>query len=379
MKSERTFLRFPLAYRIEHWVMVLSFTVLAVTGLVQKYAQSDVSIWLIRTMGGLETVRIIHRIAATVLMLEAVYHVGLVGYNLIVRRYGADLMLTWTDAKNAFQALLFNLGLRDERPQQGRYTFEEKFEYFAIIWGTVVMIVTGIMLWNPIATTAVLPGEIVPAAKIVHSGEALLAVLAIIVWHFYHVHIRVFNKSMFTGHLSEEEMKHEHPLELVAMQSSGYSDPNGDRPRRRRLFLAGYAVVAAALLIGIYIVVTFEETAIATIEPVEAITAYTPREDQPLVFASFDRPMTSWEDGVGQFFETRCTFCHGGATPLAGLNLSTYDSAMLGGSNLPAIVPNDPDNSGIIVQHRNGDHPVVVTEEELEQLVAWISAGARQQ
>jgi formate dehydrogenase gamma subunit len=375
MKSDRTFLRFPVAYRIEHWVMVLSFTALAVTGLVQKYALSAIAIWLIQVMGGLETVRVIHRVAATMLMLEAVYHVGLVGYNLIVRRYGADLMLSWTDIKNAFQSLLYNLGLRGERPLQGRYTFEEKFEYFAIIWGTVVMIVTGIMLWNPIATTALLPGEIVPAAKIVHSGEALLAVLAIIVWHFYHVHIRSFNKSMFTGRMSEAEMKHEHPLELKAMQSGGGTEDPG-HPRRRRLFVGIYAVVAVALVVGIYVVITFEDTAIATVEPVETITAYTPPDVPQPVLASFERPMTSWEDGVSAFFEMRCAFCHGGAAPLSGLNLTAYDTALLGGTDLPAIVPNDPENSGIIIQHRDGDHPVMVTDEELARLEAWIAAGA---
>lgn len=378
MTSDRTFFRFPLAYRIEHWLMVLSFTTLAVTGLVQKYALAAVSIWLIRMMGGIENVRLIHRIAATVLMLEVVYHVGLVGYNLFVRRYSASLMPTWTDIKNAFYALLFNLGLRKERPPQGRYTFEEKFEYFAIVWGTLVMVVTGFILWNPIATTNVLPGEIVPAAKVVHSGEALLAVLAIIVWHFYHVHIRTFNKSMFTGRLSEEEMRHEHPLELATMQSGGPSEPSPDRARRRNVFLGIYGVIAAALLIAIYVFVTFEETAIDTVEPVETATAYTPQEDRDpqTVLVSYDRPMTSWEDGVGEFFETRCAFCHGGATPLAGLDLTTYDSATLGGSDLPAIVPNDPENSGIIMQHRDGDHPVVVTDDELDRLVAWISAGA---
>src|SRR5690606_27275923 len=133
-------------------------------------------------------------------------HVGLLGYNLFVRRYSPDLLLTREDLRNALHTFQYNLGWRKERPKQGRYTFEEKFEYFAIIWGTIVMIVTGFILWNPIAATSVLPGEFVPAAKAVHSGEALLAVLAIIVWHMYHVHIRKFNKSMFTGYLDAEDM-----------------------------------------------------------------------------------------------------------------------------------------------------------------------------
>ena len=81
------------------------------------------------------------------------------------------------------------------------------------------MIATGFMLWNPIATARLLPGEFIPAAQVVHGGEALLAILAVLVWHFYAVHLRQFNRSMFTGELSEEEMEHEHPLELERIKA----------------------------------------------------------------------------------------------------------------------------------------------------------------
>ena len=88
-----------------------------------------------------------------------------------------------------------------EPPQEARYTFGEKVEYWSVVWGTVIMAVTGFMMWNPISTLRFLPGEAIPAAKAAHGGEAVLAVLAIIIWHFYHVHIKTFNKSMFTGKL----------------------------------------------------------------------------------------------------------------------------------------------------------------------------------
>lgn len=377
-KTQRTYLRFRLAYRLEHWIMVLSFTTLAVTGLVQKYAMADLSIWLINTLGGIESVRVIHRIAAIVLMVESVYHIGLIGYNLIVRRYRADLMLNPRDLRVALQSFSYNMGWRKERPQQGRYTFEEKFEYFAIIWGTLVMIVTGFVLWNPIATTTVLPGEFVPAAKAIHSGEALLAVLAIIVWHSYHVHIRHFNKSMFTGRISEAEMAEEHALELAELKA-GETQPAPDPalPHRRRRFLTVYGVIAAVLLAGIFIFVTFEQTAIETVTPPEPVNvlAVLPERARPQP-VSFEGPMNSWDDGVQQFFQMKCTFCHGTRIPLSGLDLTDYDKALLGGSTVPAIVPNDPDNSGVIQQHLTGDHPALVTPDELERLSAWIAAGA---
>jgi cytochrome b subunit of formate dehydrogenase len=380
-ESQDSYLRFPLAYRLEHWTMVLSFTTLAVTGLVQKYALSAISIWIINLLGGLETLRVIHRVAATVLMVEAIYHAGLVGYNMIVHRSQAHLMLSGKDLKNALHTFLHNLGLRKERPPQDRYTFEEKFEYFAIIWGTLVMIVTGFILWNPIATTAVLPGEFVPAAKAVHSGEALLAVLAIIVWHMYHVHIRKFNKSMFTGRISEEDMREEHPLELEQLRlETPRTEPDPAMPVRRRRYLAVYGAIAAVLLAGIFVFVTFEQTAIETVTPPEPVTvlASLPARVLPQV-VSFDSPMTSWDDGVQQFFAMKCALCHGSRIPLSGLDLTDYDKAILGGSSTAAIVPNDPDNSGVILQHINGDHPVLVTEDELDRLAEWIRLGAPRQ
>jgi cytochrome b subunit of formate dehydrogenase len=376
MASDRQFLRFPLAYRLEHWVMVGSFTTLALTGLVQKFAYSGLALAVINALGGIENVRIIHRVAATILMIEAVYHIGLIGYNLIVRRYSASLMPTVTDARVALQSFRYNLGLRKERPLQGRYTFEEKFEYFAIVWGTLVMIVTGFVLWNPIATAAVLPGEFIPAAKVVHSNEALLAVLAIILWHFYHVHLRKFNRSMFTGRMSAEDMLEEHPLELAAREAEFQHAADPGMLRRRR-FLATYGVIAVISLVGIYVFVTFEQTALETVEPVDTVTVFTPPQPPPEpVLISFDSPMTSWDNGVGEFFASRCTLCHGRRVPLAGLDLTSYETAVLGGSDMPAITPNQPENSGVIQRHLNGNHPATMTREELEKLSNWILAGA---
>ena len=111
----------------------------------------------------------------------------------------------------------------------GRFTFEEKVEYWSLLWGTVIMVATGFALWNPIATARFLPGQWIPAALAAHGGEALLAVLAIVVWHGYGVHLRHFNRSMFTGSLSEAEMRQEHPLELEERRA----DPTGGEwPRR---------------------------------------------------------------------------------------------------------------------------------------------------
>jgi len=261
--------RFTRSDRIQHLVMFLSFLVLAVTGLPQKFIYANVQRLdgFIDAMGGLERVRILHRGAATVLMLVAVYHMLTVAHRVLVRRVRLSMLPRYQDVLDGLLAVRYNLGLAKGRPRADRYTWEEKVEYWSLVWGTVVMIVTGFMLWNPIATTRFVPGQWIPAAQVIHGGEALLAILAVLVWHFYSVHLRHFNRSMFTGDMTEEEMAHEHPLELERIKAAP-AEPAEDPTavaRRQRIFLPVAGVAAALLLAGIYWFVTFEETAITTL------------------------------------------------------------------------------------------------------------------
>jgi len=284
MSEPRRFLRFTRAYRIEHWLFVASFATLAVTGLAQKFSGPGLGQWLIGALGGIESVRVIHRIAAITMMLESVYHVGAVGYRVLVKHSRFNMLPTLNDTRAALHTLLYNLGLRKSRPQQGRYTFEEKIEYWAVVWGTLIMVVTGFMLWNPIATTSALPGEVVPAAKTAHGNEALLAVLAIIIWHLYHVLVRTRNKSMFIGYVSEHEMLDEHPIDLADIKAGLATRPVEPKQvaRRRRAFFGVYGVVAAALVVGIYVFVTFEKTAIVTVPPPESMVLFLMTYPPPL-------------------------------------------------------------------------------------------------
>jgi formate dehydrogenase gamma subunit len=264
-----TYVRFSRSDRIQHALMVLSFLTLAVTGLPQKYIilNNRVLDGVIDLLGGIESVRIIHRVAATVLMLTTVYHLLDVAYRILVRRVSLSMLPRYQDVVAGLQAVRYNLGLAKERPRSGRYTWEEKVEYWSLVWGTIVMIGTGFMLWNPIATTRLLPGQFIPAARVVHGNEALLAILAVLVWHFYSVHLRHFNRSMFTGRMTEHEMADEHPLELERIKSSQAHPPDDPLAlaHRRRVFLPVAGVVAALLLAGIYWFVTFEQTAIETL------------------------------------------------------------------------------------------------------------------
>lgn len=273
--TAKTYVRFTPGQRIQHAVLIVSFTALAVTGLPQKYAATRIGETAITLLGGIEWARVLHRWAATVLMAATIYHFLDVAYRLLVRRRPLSMVPRYTDVQHVAQTMKYNLGRATERPRMGRFTFEEKLEYWALVWGTVIMIVTGFMLWNPIATTQVLPGQWIPAALVAHGGEAVLAVLAVIVWHGYGVHLRHYNRSMFTGTMTEEEMRHEHPLELEEIEAGRLlpeADPTEMR-QRRRVFMPVAATLLLALCAGLYLFVTFEETALDTVPPPRAGSA----------------------------------------------------------------------------------------------------------
>jgi cytochrome b subunit of formate dehydrogenase len=90
---------------------------------------------------------------------------------------------------------------------------EEKLEYWALLWGTLLMIITGVIMWFPTLATSVLPGDVIPISRALHGWEAILAILAILTWHMYHTVIKEQNRSIFTGTMTEAEMQHGHPLE----------------------------------------------------------------------------------------------------------------------------------------------------------------------
>jgi hypothetical protein len=245
------------------------------------------------------------------------------------------------------------------------------------------MAITGFMMWNPIATTRFLPGEIVPAAKSAHGAEAVLAVLAIIVWHIYHVHVRQFNKSMFTGDLTEGEMIEEHPLELADIKAGVAERPVELRSlsRRKRVFYPVYGILAAAMLLGIYAFVTLEHTAVTTLPPAEDVVIFSPLTPTPFPTAlpsATPLPISgvAWADGIGALFQSKCILCHGSPSGFGGLNLTSYAGITAGGASGPVVVPGDPEASLLVVKQAEGNHPGQLSGEELALVRKWIEDGA---
>jgi formate dehydrogenase gamma subunit len=370
------FLRFSIAQRLEHLLLVLSFTILALTGLPQKFATAGISQFIINIFGGIETTRIIHRVAATIFILEAVYHLVVLGYKLFVIRVKASMIPGTKDVKDAFQVFFYNLGIVKKHPKMGRYNFAEKVEYLAMVWGLIAMGVTGFILWNPITVANVLPGEVIPAAKAMHGLEAILAVAAILIWHFYNVHVKSFNWSMFKGGLTKEQMEEEHGEELAEIEQGKAPVPPTPEQRKKRLtFYTPIAVVFTLVAIfGIYKFVTIEQTSIDTIEPIEDTGAiYVPVTPTPAPTAAPITAATTWDGGVGELFGTKCGSCHGA---VGGFSAKTYADVMKGGNAGAVIVPGDSAAS-LLVQLMEGDtHPVKFSAEELQLVKAWIDAGA---
>lgn len=234
--SEREFVRFTLSQRIEHAIQILSFTVLVITGISQKFNTHPAAEWIILHLGGVEVVRTIHRSFGVLLIVESVFHVAVVAWAVLVhKQYGKiwAMVPNIKDARDAAQMILYFVGLRKERARFDRYDFRQKSEYLSLVWGTIVMVLTGLMMWFPVQTTHWMSGEMIPAAKAAHGGEGLLAFLAILIWHMYSAHLSPevfpFDKTIFTGKISEERMIHEHPVEYERILASEHA--TADSPK----------------------------------------------------------------------------------------------------------------------------------------------------
>lgn len=229
-----------------HGIMVFCFTLLALTGLPQKYPDETWARGLILVFGGVERARWLHHVCGTIMAVQLVVHVVELVWLHMVRRYPATMVPNLKDVQDFLQQVRYNLGLALEPPRMDRYTFAEKLEYLALIWGTVLMVGTGLMLLYPIRWAELITGQGVIAAKTAHGGEALLAVLSVLTWHSYFVHLRHFNKSMFSGYLEEELYAEEHPLELEKIRSGEQPIPQPPTVARVVVFL----VLAAFLVLG---------------------------------------------------------------------------------------------------------------------------------
>lgn len=248
MPHAADYLRFTRNERLQHWWLVASFVVLVLSGFALRFG------WTLPVLGpsmGALLRAWAHRTAALALLAGGLYHLGYLaltvrGRALIgallprLRRVRDALCLAGCclrlgppsvpDWKELIQTLRYNIGVTDVRPRVGRFSYAEKMEYFALVWGTVVMAATGLVLWLEVPFLNRFPFWAFQVASVVHLYEAILATLAIVVWHFYFVMLRpdVFplSKVMCTGRLSRDQMEHEHPRELEELEAAKSQRPD---------------------------------------------------------------------------------------------------------------------------------------------------------
>jgi formate dehydrogenase subunit gamma len=197
------------------------FMLLALTGFPQKFFDMEWAQWIVLHLGGIDRVRWIHRMSGIGLAILAVEHLAVVLSLAARKRVKLNMIPTKKDFQDAIVTLRYYLGLSDEQAKFDRYEYRQKFEYWGLILGGLIMIVTGFILYFPIFWTGFLPGEVIPAANVAHSSEGLLAFLIVIIWHIYNAVLNPdvfpFDASIFTGRISEERMEKEHPLEYARL------------------------------------------------------------------------------------------------------------------------------------------------------------------
>ena len=215
------FVRFNLSQRIEHVVLMVSFTMLSVTGLAQRFYTAAWAQWVITALGGIGYTRLVHRGFAVLFILSILYHVGYVTYLLFVRHAKPTMLPTFKDFRDVVASLRYSFGFTDRKPEFGRFDYRQKFEYLGIMFGSVIIIVSGFFLTYPVLVTQLFPGQFVAAAKEFHGNEAMLAVLTIVIWHLYDVIFKpgIFpaDTSIFSGKISRERMIEEHHLEYAEL------------------------------------------------------------------------------------------------------------------------------------------------------------------
>lgn len=224
-QTGQTAVRFEPIQRLEHALVMTLFTVLAITGIPQKFFDQGWARTLTGWLGGVDSARFLHRGAGILFSLVVVIHLTRVIVLVVQGQAGLSLVPTRKDFRDAMITLRYYLGASEEQARFDRFDYRQKFEYWGLVLGATIVVGTGLVLLYPATATLVLPGQFVPAAQVAHSYEGLMAFLVVIVWHIYNAHLNPdvfpFDTSIFTGRISRERMRHEHPLEyerLVAAE-----------------------------------------------------------------------------------------------------------------------------------------------------------------
>jgi formate dehydrogenase gamma subunit len=230
MASEEKYLRMTLNERIQHFLLLSTFITLVFTGFALKYPEAFWVKWTMFFIGknAFELRGLVHRVAAVLMTGASVYHLFYIIFTRRGRKLVADLWFYKKDLTDLLQSIGYLTGKREERPKLGRFSYIEKAEYWAVVWGTFVMGATGSVLWFQNYFLPIINVYGMDLATAIHWYEAILASLAILVWHFYFIFLNPdvapMNKAWFTGYLTRHQMENEHPLELEEIEAQKHKE-----------------------------------------------------------------------------------------------------------------------------------------------------------
>ena len=209
------FVRFSLRQRAEHFAMLVTFVILCLTGLPQRFHDSAWSVEIVRLLGGIDSVRFLHRVTGYGYTAVAVIHFVCVGVSIVLQRTKMTMVPTSKDFRDAILSPMYYLGLTDKFPKADRFDYQQKFEYWGMLAGTVIMVGSGFALLFPtVLTRLYVPGQVLAIARVIHSYEAMMALLTIVIWHMYGAR---FNPVIFTGKIRSKYLAHHHPLEYECL------------------------------------------------------------------------------------------------------------------------------------------------------------------
>ncbi len=267
----KVYRRFDALDRGLHAALIVSFLGLALTGMPLLFSESVWASRLARLLGGVYTAGIIHRMAAILLIGVFLMHLARIGRRLVIDR---DMGVLWgpssmtpqpRDIRDLFNHLKWFFG-QGPRPRFDRYTYWEKFDYFAVFWGMGIIGLSGLMLWFPTAFARVVPGWMFNIAALIHGEEALLAVGFIFTVHFFNTHMRPekfpMDPVIFTGRLTEEEFRAERADEYDRLLAEGRLERQAVGPAPEWVIPLARVVAVVVLTIGFAIVALIALTVI---------------------------------------------------------------------------------------------------------------------
>lgn len=228
------YLRMTVSERIQHVSMMLSFMTLVVTGFMLRFPEAWWVVAIRNFSPNLFEIRsIIHRVAAVVMVTDCLFHLNYLLFTKRGRQLLKDIFPRREDIYDAFKVLKYNFGFSKTKPEFGRFSYIEKSEYWALVWGTIVMTITGVFMWFDNTFLGIWGKGSYDIIRTIHYFEAWLAFLAIVVWHLYFV---IFNPDTYpmnlawiTGKLSESEMEEEHPKELRKIKEELLKDKTDEK------------------------------------------------------------------------------------------------------------------------------------------------------